>query len=132
MQKLANISTFESLQNQANASFTRMSPLAVFNIADPKDYYTGKPSNLDVWVSEPVMGKQVEPGHDHYRYIIFKTTDGDFALQETWPDATGKISMTGYKNRIVASGSLESVSAKHKECTGQEPKFKKGFGPAEQ
>lgn len=132
MEKLADIGMFESLQNGANSSFHFGPQINIVNIEDPDDYYTGKPKNLEVLVSEPATGKKIEPGNCYYRYVIFKTTDGNFALQETWPDETGKISMTGLKNRVVASGSLDSIVQKHNELTGEAPKFKPGFDPEEQ
>ena len=120
---LANISQFEALQAGANRSMGLQSEVGIFN---DTDFYEGLPSDLDQWVSDYVYGKKGNPATEYFRYQIFKKMNGDYALQATTTQNIPgeKLPKSGYMNKVVATGDLDTVTAKHQEFTGKPPRFK--------
>jgi hypothetical protein len=78
------------------------------------------PSNFSEWISEREFDFQVR--ETVYSFQIYKTTDGDCALQKIWASVAMRRSNTlveGYL--IIAYGDFETVCAKYIECVGKPP-----------
>jgi len=82
------------------------------------------PDNFDEWISEPVFGIANGTERAYHTFRIFKTTDGNYALQETWQVTKFRRTNPIYnEHRTIETGDLERVSAKHKKYTGVLPVF---------
>ena len=117
----ANLSTFDTLQNNARASMGYSGG----NVFNGKDSYTGLPADLDYWVTKIARGIYDNPETKNKRYVIFKSINGNYKLQETsYVEST---SANPFENKMVAEGTKEAVFAEYGSRTGETPQLRPGL-----